>query len=128
MVPGVRTGRYSSLEGNLEYRTQQGSTVTLPDEVARFNQSGNTTIVFVEYGNMDCLLSGEKCRFEPTGYYLVPRHLLSSALCYSHSIRRRLFAKLSYDRTRDSDKDDNWCECTHIKGNCSPLTWDFKLK
>ncbi|KAF0304088.1 Adhesion G protein-coupled receptor L3 [Amphibalanus amphitrite] len=58
----VRTGRYTSLEGNLEYRTQQGSTVTLPDEVGRFNDSGNTTIVFVEYGNMDCLLQSQECR------------------------------------------------------------------
>ncbi|XP_043188695.1 adhesion G protein-coupled receptor L2-like [Amphibalanus amphitrite] len=57
----LRTGRYSSLKGNLEYRTQQGSTVTLPDEVGRFNDSGSTTIVFVEYGNLDCLLGAEKC-------------------------------------------------------------------
>ncbi|XP_037075403.1 adhesion G protein-coupled receptor L4-like [Pollicipes pollicipes] len=67
----LRAGRFTNdtLASQLQYRTRQGSSVTLPAEVARFqDEEQRTSLVFVEYGNMDCLLRGQKCSLTDGDY------------------------------------------------------------
>ena len=58
--------------GHLEYEARGGSSVTLPEEVANVSRGGNTSLVFVEYATLGCLLSGQQCR--SVYLYIEPLH------------------------------------------------------